>query len=204
MQELAVAQCTQRPVDIVFLLDGSERIGALNFQRAHDFIENVARRLTLARSDNENMNARLALLQYGSENEHVVVFPLTYNLTDISDSIAKIAYLDSSSNLGSAIIYAVNNLVINPRDRARGARRNAELSFVFITDGITGNKNLDEAIDSMKKQNVVPTVVALGSDVDMSVLMKIGLGDRAAIFREKDYASLSQPGFFDRFIRWIC
>ncbi|KAL8173262.1 UNVERIFIED_CONTAM: Collagen alpha-2(VI) chain [Gekko kuhli] len=150
------------------------------------------------------MNARMALLQYGSENEHVIVFPLTYNLTDISDSIAQIKYLDSSSNLGSAIIYAVNNLVINPRDRARGARRFAELSFVFITDGITGNKNLDEAIDSMKKQNVVPTVVALGSDVDMDVLLKIGLGDRAAIFREKDYASLSQPGFFDRFIRWIC
>ncbi|XP_060088126.1 collagen alpha-2(VI) chain isoform X1 [Heteronotia binoei] len=202
--ELAVAQCTQRPVDVVFLLDGSERIGELNFQRAHDFVENVARRLTLARSDTENMNARLALLQYGSENEHVIVFPLTYNLTDISDSIAQIKYLDSSSNLGSAIIYAVNNLVINPRDRARGARRNAELSFVFITDGITGNKNLDEAIDSMKKQNVVPTVVALGSDVDMDVLLKIGLGDRAAIFREKDYASLSQPGFFDRFVRWIC
>ncbi|XP_015271201.1 PREDICTED: collagen alpha-2(VI) chain [Gekko japonicus] len=202
--ELAVAQCTQRPVDVVFLLDGSERIGELNFQRAHDFVENVARRLTLARSDNENMNARMALLQYGSENEHAIVFPLTYNLTDISDSIAQIKYLDSSSNLGSAIIYAVNNLVINPRDRARGARRNAELSFVFITDGITGNKNLDEAIDSMKKQNVVPTVVALGSDVDMDVLLKIGLGDRAAIFREKDYASLSQPGFFDRFIRWIC
>ncbi|XP_054826270.1 collagen alpha-2(VI) chain isoform X1 [Eublepharis macularius] len=202
--ELAVAQCTQRPVDIVFLLDGSERIGELNFQRAHDFVENVARRLTLAKNDSENMNARMALLQYGSENEHVIVFPLTYNLTDISDSIAQIKYLDSSSNIGSAIIYAVNNLVINPRDRARGARRNAELSFVFITDGITGNKNLDEAIGSMKKQNVVPTVVALGSDVDMDVLLKIGLGDRAAIFREKDYASLSQPGFFDRFIRWIC
>nr|XP_003215251.1 PREDICTED: collagen alpha-2(VI) chain isoform X1 [Anolis carolinensis] len=202
--ELAVAQCTQRPVDVVFLLDGSERIGGLNFHKAHHFVEDVARHLTLARSNSDNMNARIALLQYGSENEHVVAFPLTYNITEISDALAQIRYLDSSSNLGSAIIYAVNNLVINPRDRQRAARRNAELSFVFITDGITGNKNLDEAIDSMKKQNVMPTVVALGSDVDMDVLHKISLGDQTAIFREKDYASLSEPGFFDRFIRWIC
>ncbi|KAH0621745.1 hypothetical protein JD844_023364 [Phrynosoma platyrhinos] len=191
--ELAVAQCTQRPVDIVFLLDGSERIGELNFHKAHHFVEDVARHLTLARSDSDNMNARIALLQYGSENEHSVAFPLTHNITHISDALAQIKYLDSSSNLGSGIIYAVNNLVINPRDRQRAARRNAELSFVFITDGVTGSRNLSEAINSMKKQNVMPTVVALGSDVDMDVLQKISLGDQSAIFREKDYTSLSQP-----------
>lgn len=69
---------------------------------------------------------------------------------------------------------------------------------------LQATKNLDEAIKSMKKQNVMSTVVALGNDVDMDVLLKISLGDRSAIFQEKDYISLSQPGFFDRFIRWIC
>uniref|UniRef100_A0A8B9ZX07 Collagen alpha-2(VI) chain n=1 Tax=Anas zonorhyncha TaxID=75864 RepID=A0A8B9ZX07_9AVES len=202
--ELAVAQCTQRPVDIVFLLDGSERIGEQNFHRAHNFVEEVARQLTLARSNNDNMNARIALLQYGSEREQDVVFPLTYNLTEISNALAQIKYLDSSSNIGSAIIHAINNIVLSPGNGQRVARRNAELSFVFITDGITGSKNLEEAVNSMKKQDVMPTVVALGSDVDMDVLLKLGLGDRAAIFREKDYDSLSQPSFFDRFIRWIC
>ncbi|XP_032548693.1 collagen alpha-2(VI) chain [Chiroxiphia lanceolata] len=202
--ELAVAQCTQRPVDIVFLLDGSERIGEQNFQSAHHFVEEVARQLTLARSSSDNMNARIALLQYGSERDQNVVFPLTYNLTEISIALAQIKYLDSSSNIGSAIIHAINNIVLSPGNGQRLARRNAELSFVFITDGITGSKNLEEAINSMKKQDVMPTVVALGSDVDMDVLLKLGLGDQAAIFREKDYDSLSQPSFFDRFIRWIC
>ncbi|XP_026563433.1 collagen alpha-2(VI) chain isoform X1 [Pseudonaja textilis] len=202
--ELSVTQCIQRPVDLVFLLDGSERIGSQNFRRAHGFIEAVAEQLPLARSDSDDMNARIALLQYGNEDEHDIVFPLTYNITDITDRLAKIKYLDSSSNIGSAIIYAVNNLVINTQDRQKAARRNAELSFVFITDGFTSNKNLEEAIDSMKKQNVMPTTVALGSDVDMDVLLKISLGDRSAIFREKDYLSLSRPDFFDRFVRWIC
>lgn len=204
LAELAVAQCTQRPVDVVFLLDGSERIGEQNFQSAHRFVEDVAQQLTLARSSSDHMNARIALLQYGSERDQNVVFPLTHNLTEISNALAQIKYLDSSSNIGSAIIHAINNIVLSPGNGQRLARRNAELSFVFITDGITGSKNLEEAINSMKKQDVMPTVVALGSDVDMDVLLKLGLGDRAAIFREKDYNSLSQPSFFDRFIRWIC
>ncbi|XP_065436660.1 collagen alpha-2(VI) chain-like, partial [Chrysemys picta bellii] len=127
--ELAVAQCTQRPVDIVFLLDGSERTGEVNFRRAHSFVEEVSHRLTLARGDNDNMNARIALLQYGRENEHVVVFPLTYNLTYISEALSKIKYLDSSANISSAILYAVNNIVTNPQVQQRAARRHAELSF---------------------------------------------------------------------------
>lgn len=167
--ELYVAQCTQRPVDIVFLLDGSERLGEQNFHKVRRFVEDVSRRLTLARRDDDPLNARMAL--------------------------------NSFSHVGTGIVHAINNVVRGARG---GARRHAELSFVFLTDGVTGNDSLEESVHSMRKQNVVPTVVAVGGDVDMDVLTKISLGDRAAIFREKDFDSLTQPSFFDRFIRWIC
>uniref|UniRef100_A0A8D0VKC4 Collagen alpha-2(VI) chain n=1 Tax=Sus scrofa TaxID=9823 RepID=A0A8D0VKC4_PIG len=180
--ELYVAQCTQRPVDIVFLLDGSERLGEQNFHKAQRFVEDVSRRLTLARRDDDPLNARVALLQFGGPREHS-------------------RYLNSFSHVGTGIVHAINQVVLGA---PAGARRHAELAFVFLTDGITGNESLEEAVHSMRKQNVVPTVVAVGSDVDADVLSKISLGDEAAVFREKDYDSLVQPGFFDRFIRWIC
>lgn len=109
--EPAVASCVQRPVDLIFLLDGSERMGLENHRRAKEFIENVARRLTLASGDSDDRNARLALLQYGSPQDQRVEFELSHNLTVISDSLARVNYMDSSSALGSAIIHAVNNLV---------------------------------------------------------------------------------------------
>lgn len=199
--ELYVAQCTQRPVDIVFLLDGSERLGEQNFYKARRFVEEVSRRLTLARRDDDPLNARMALLQYGSQNQQQVAFPLTYNVTTIHEALERTTYLNSFSHVGTGIVHAINNLVRGARG---GARRHAELSFVFLTDGVTGNDSLEESVHSMRKQNVVPTVVAVGGDVDMDVLTKISLGDRAAIFREKDFDSLAQPSFFDRFIRWIC
>ena len=110
--EPAVASCVQRPVDVVFMLDGSERMGVENHRRAKEFIENVARRLTLANGPSDERNARVALLQYGSPTEQRVEFPLTNNLTVISDSLASVHYMDSSSALGSAIIHAVNNVLI--------------------------------------------------------------------------------------------
>ncbi|XP_039612407.1 collagen alpha-2(VI) chain-like [Polypterus senegalus] len=202
--ELAVAHCTQRPVDIVFLLDGSERIGDENFRHARNFVEEVAQRLTLAKQDDDDLNARIAFLQYGGETEQQIAFSLTHNITTIMDSLSQVRYLDSSSNVGSAIIYAINNIVNQQGGRQKAVRRNAELSFVFITDGITDSKNLAEALTSLRKADAMSTVIAVGSDVDSEVLSQLALGDRAAIFREKEFALLSRPGFSDRFIRWIC
>uniref|UniRef100_A0A672I524 Collagen type VI alpha 2 chain n=1 Tax=Salarias fasciatus TaxID=181472 RepID=A0A672I524_SALFA len=200
--EPAVASCVERPVDVVFLLDGSERMGLENHRRAKEFIENVARRLLLASGPNDDRNARLALLQYGSPTEQKVEFPLSHEINVISDSLAAVNYMDSSSALGSAIIYAVNNLVF--QGNGRGARRSAEVSFVFITDGITASEQLDEGVDAMKRAGGVPTVIAMGSDTDDEVLRKITLGDTSAIFKGDSYMMLNKPAFFERFIRWIC
>lgn len=199
--ELFVAQCTQRPVDIVFLLDGSERLGERNFQQARRFVEEVAQRLTLARRDDDPLNARLALLQFGGPGEQRVAFPLTANLTAIRAALEAARYLNSFSHVGAGVVHAINHVVRGPR---APARRHAELAFVFLTDGVTGNESLAEAVHSMRKENVVPTVVAVGADVDADVLAQISLGDAGAVFREPDYDSLVRPGFFDRFIRWIC
>ncbi|XP_022610768.1 collagen alpha-2(VI) chain-like [Seriola dumerili] len=200
--EPAVATCVQRPVDLVFMLDGSERMGLENHRRAKEFIENVARRLTLANGDSDERNARVALIQYGSPTEQRVEFPLTHNLTVIADSLSRVNYMDSSSALGSAIIHAVNNVVFIKNERQ--ARRNAEVAFVFITDGITASGQLDEGITAMRRAEGVPTVIAMGTDTDEEVLQKVSLEDMSAIFRGADYNMLNKPSFFERFIRWIC
>ncbi|KAM9719028.1 collagen alpha-2(VI) chain isoform 2-T2 [Menidia menidia] len=196
--EPAVASCVQRPVEVVFLLDGSERLGLENHRRAKEFISRVSRHLVLANGPADARNARLALLQYGSPEEQRVEFALTHDLNEISKSLSAMTYLDSSSSLGSAIIRAVNNVV------TKKARINAEVSFVFISDGITSYDQLDEGVSAMKRAGGVATVISMGSDPDEEVLNKVSLGDRSAIFKGGDYTILNTDSFFDRFIRWIC
>lgn len=200
--EPAVANCIQRPVDVIFMLDGSERMGQENFQYAREFVENVARRLTLARGDNDERNTRVAFLQYADDKNHELAFQLSNNITVISDGLAKLKYLDSTSNVASGIIYAVDNIIRSSGTRL--ARRNAELSIVFITDGVTSTKNLNEGISAMRNEGGVSTVIAMGSDVDKEILTKLALGDPTAIFRGEDFSQLNKASFFDRFVRWIC
>uniref|UniRef100_A0A8C5QGG5 Collagen alpha-2(VI) chain n=1 Tax=Leptobrachium leishanense TaxID=445787 RepID=A0A8C5QGG5_9ANUR len=199
--ELAVAQCTQRPVDVVFILDASERIGQQNFQQAAAFVEEVSSRLSLARRNDDPANARVALVQYGGKDEQQIAFPLTFNQSEISGGLQRLTYYGSSSNIGDAIFFAINNIL---QSSTRGARRYAEPSFVFITDGVTGRNGLEEAVGSMRKNNVVSTLVSVGSDLDLEVLKQLSMGERSAIFREDDYSKLTKSAFMDRFVRWVC
>ncbi|XP_078117850.1 collagen alpha-2(VI) chain-like [Sander vitreus] len=197
-----VAPCVQRPVDLVFLLDGSERLGMENFRHVPEFVKEVAGRLGLAQSENDRMRARLALIEFGKENETHVAFTLTRDSSVIADGLKNLPYLESSSSVGSAIVNTIDNIL--GRENARQTRRNAEISFVFITDGITDSKNLDEAVSAMRRAQIVSTVVATRSDIDQKVLVKLAMNDENAIFKGKDFSALPRSSLFDRFIQWVC
>lgn len=200
--ELDIAACIGRPVDLVFLLDGSARLGTENFRYVHEFVQKVADTLVMARTRNDRMRARLALIEFGKENENHVAFPLTHDSAVIAGGIARLPYLDSSSAVGPAIIHAINNTL--GTGRTRTARRGAEVSFVFITDGMTNSSGLDEAVSAMRTEQIVSTVVATGSDVDQEILTKLAMNDQNAIFKGKTFSDLIRSSLFDRFIRWVC
>ncbi|XP_037645223.1 collagen alpha-2(VI) chain-like isoform X1 [Sebastes umbrosus] len=197
-----VSPCVQRPVDLVFLLDGSERLGMDNFKHVREFVQMAADRLGLAQSETDNMRARLALIEFGKENENHLAFALTHDPAVIADGIARLPYLDSSSSIGPAIIHTIDTIL--GKGNARQTRRNAEISFVFITDGVTDSNILDEAVSAMRGAQVVSTVIATRSDVDQKVLMKLVMDDQYAIFKGKDFSDLTQSSLFDRFIQWVC
>ncbi|MBN3306082.1 CO6A2 protein, partial [Amia calva] len=187
---LQVAPLVQRPVDILFLVDGSERTGAENFGSVLHFIEQVSQEIRLARKENDYKGARLAVLQYGGEQEPDVLLDFSHSETTIRSLISKAVYRDSSSVLGNAILFAVDNVVNNRNSQFRGVRKNAEVSFVFVTDGITRDQNIEEGIEAMRKANVVSSAIAVGPDVDHNILAQLVFKDKALIFHLKRYADL--------------
>lgn len=186
-------------MDLVFLLDGSERLGLSNFQHVRKFLHKVAKTLRLAQNRDDRMRARLALMEFGKEDMNHVAFELTHESAVIADGIARLPYLDSSSSVAPAINQTINN-ILGKYNKPK--KRNPEVSFVFITDGITDSSNLEEAVSAMRKAQVVSTVIAAGSDVDQDVLLKLVMNDKDAIFRVKDFSDVST--WFDRFIQWVC
>ncbi|XP_029967219.1 collagen alpha-2(VI) chain-like isoform X2 [Salarias fasciatus] len=197
-----VAQCAERPVDLVFLVDGSERLGVENHRLIGEFVQTVADRLILARSKTDRRRARIALMEFGRESENYVAFQLTHDPEVIANGLSSLRYLDSSSRVGPAIIHAIDNIL--GKGNARQTRRNAEVSFVFITDGVTDSSVLEEAVNTMRGQQVVSTVIATGSDVDQAVLQKLAMDDQDAIFKGQRFSDLVRSSLFDRFIQWVC
>ncbi|XP_024142216.1 collagen alpha-2(VI) chain isoform X2 [Oryzias melastigma] len=200
--EQYVAPCVGRPVDLVFLLDGSERLGMDNFQHIREFVQKVADRLVLAKNKNDQMWSRLALIEFGKENELRVAFNLTHNRDVVAAGITTLPYLDSSSAVGTAITYTIDHIL--GKGRSRKTRRGAEISFVFITDGITDSSSLDEAVSAMRREQIISTVIATGSDVDNDILHKLVMNDQEAIFKGEKLSDMLQPSLFDRFIQWVC
>lgn len=187
---------------MVFLLDGSERFGEKNFLLVREFVQKVADSLGLAKSRADRKRARLALMEFGKESENRVAFDLTHDPASIVNGLTALQYLDSSSNVTSGIFHAIYNIL--SRGNVQQTRRNAEVSFIFITDGVTDSINLDAAVKTMHRHQVVSTVIATGSDIDQDVLRKLAMGDQQAIFRGERFSDFLKSSLFDRFIRWVC
>ncbi|KAJ8394662.1 hypothetical protein AAFF_G00044650 [Aldrovandia affinis] len=175
--DLKVAPLVQRPVDILFFVDGSERTGPKTSK------------------ENDYKGARFAVLQFGGESPPEVLLDFTHSRNSISYMVSRAVYRDSSTALGEAIIFACDNLVNNRSGRYKGARQNAERSFVFITDGVTGDRNFKEGIAAMRKANVVSTAIAVGTDIDRERLMQLVFKDRPLIFNLMHYKDLATYQF---------
>ncbi|KAI1894227.1 hypothetical protein AGOR_G00113650 [Albula goreensis] len=188
--DLKVAPLVQRPVDILFFVDGSERTGARNFIRILRFIEMLSYEIPLSAKENDYKGARFAVLQYGGENPPEVLLDFSHSQSSISAIASRAVYRDSSSVLGEAIIFATDNLVNNRGGTYKGVRQIAERSFVFVTDGVTSDNHFEEGIAAMRKANVVSTAITAGSDIDRERLMQLVFKDRALIFNFKHYKDL--------------
>ncbi|KAM8967899.1 collagen alpha-2(VI) chain-like [Pelodytes ibericus] len=199
-QATSLGPLVGRPVDIVFLVDGSERTGKENFVRVLSFIKHISQELKLATHDKDLQGARIAIMQYGGEDEQNVLLGFTYNLTSFQTLPSRAVYYETSSHVGTAILYAIKNIV---QSRSGGARRNAEISFVFMTDGMSNNKNLAQGLDLIRANNIVTCAIAVGSDVNSEKLAQLALRETASIFLLKHHEQLFTTQFVRHIVQWL-
>uniref|UniRef100_UPI00358F8592 collagen alpha-2(VI) chain isoform X2 n=2 Tax=Myxine glutinosa TaxID=7769 RepID=UPI00358F8592 len=213
--ELVVAPCMQRPVDAIFLLDGSERTGARNFKQMLRFVGRASDDLLSSSADSTFLaeaGARVAIVQYGGTDEQHLELGFTGSRTDVHEALGKITYLDSAHSLVDAITYVLKNVVEPGRgDVSNGARRSAEVSFVFVTSsGSLGLANPEEkraieaALGSLRERDVATSVVTIGPHVDKESLSVLTFKERGAIFHVKTYEELFSSRFLKRFVTWVC
>ncbi|XP_016122808.1 collagen alpha-1(VI) chain-like [Sinocyclocheilus grahami] len=105
-------ECKCGPLDIAFIVDSSESIGASNFAIAKDFIVTVMDRLKLRQfGANES---RIGVVQYSGANAQEVVQlgdPNIKTLTDLKQAVKDLRWLAEATYTGEALQYSLNNLI---------------------------------------------------------------------------------------------
>lgn len=112
MKMCSCCECKCGPLDIAFILDSSESIGASNFAIAKDFIVTVMDRLKLRQfGANES---RIGVVQYSGANAQEVVQlgdPNIKTLTDLKQAVKDLRWLAEATYTGEALLYSLNNMI---------------------------------------------------------------------------------------------
>ncbi|XP_061082269.1 collagen alpha-1(VI) chain-like [Conger conger] len=119
------------PLDIVFVVDSSESIGAQNFALAKDFILTVIDRLMKDQQVRFGANeSRVGVVQYSGENAQEVVRLGDKNITnlvELKQAVKDFRWLAEATYTGEALQFSLTNLI---------SRIKAENSIVLVlTDG---------------------------------------------------------------------
>uniref|UniRef100_A0A8C2GZY0 Collagen, type VI, alpha 1 n=1 Tax=Cyprinus carpio TaxID=7962 RepID=A0A8C2GZY0_CYPCA len=105
-------ECKCGPLDIAFIVDSSESIGASNFAIAKEFIVTVMDRLKLRQfGANES---RIGVVQYSGANAQEVVQlgdPNIKTLTDLKQAVKELRWLAEATYTGEALQYSLNNMI---------------------------------------------------------------------------------------------
>ena len=116
--------CSQSPMDLVFVVDGSGSVAADNFEKQIDFVKAVVSNMTVSEDQ-----TRIAMVQFSSFPETEFGF-----LTDedqLLDKLDNVTQLIGGTNTGAAITYAYDNIIIGNQ------REGARICVLVLTDGFS-------------------------------------------------------------------
>lgn len=146
-------------MDVAFLVDTSEGVSNLNFQREKNFIKTLVRSFTIS----SNLS-RVGIISYGDKSEITVNFSDQQTTDGLIKRVDSIPFLGGGPQIDQALEMAAAEL-FSPAGPARAA---VPRTVVIVTDcekdPTAGPSRLDEAVDLLRKDGVKVFVVAVGCE----------------------------------------
>ncbi|XP_074126927.1 collagen alpha-4(VI) chain-like isoform X2 [Sminthopsis crassicaudata] len=117
--------CKDMKADILFLVDGSERVRFKDFDKMKEFVKQMVNR-----SDIGSDKVRIGLLQFSSVPQEEFQLDTHFSKTDILGAISDMVQMKEDTLLGSALSFASSYF-----DRPKGGRPNVPQYLILIIDG---------------------------------------------------------------------
>ncbi|CAL8346763.1 unnamed protein product [Merluccius merluccius] len=121
MKLCSCCECKCGPLDLAFIVDSSESIGASNFALAKDFIITVIDRLMKDQQIKFGFNeSRIGVVQYsGSQAQEAVQLDGQKTLTQLKQEVRDLPWLAEATYTGEALQYSLEHMIKNMKRENR-------------------------------------------------------------------------------------
>ena len=164
---ICIAECGQKPADILFVLDSSDSEGPDNFQTMLTFVRNFALQFPIG-----PQNVQFSVVTFSSDISPQFYFNTYQTRNQVIHAIRGTKYLGTGTNTSEALKFAREES-FKPE---HGARANASKIVIVITDG----HSVDQASTSKEAtllHNIAEVfAIGIGPDVDRRELQNIASG----------------------------
>jgi len=157
--------CPLKPVDVIFVLDGSGSVGTENFRRQLAFVSNFTSQFEIGPN-----TARLAVVTYGTNVTDHFFLDSFLTKSTLMSHIGSIHYPDGETSTHLALQF-VENTILSPAND----NRNVTKIVIVLTDG-RSTEPQSTAMNAIALKNnsmVEVTAIGIGKDVDPAELRTI-------------------------------
>ncbi|XP_021367855.1 collagen alpha-3(VI) chain-like isoform X2 [Mizuhopecten yessoensis] len=158
--------CNVTQADIVFLLDASNSLGQVNFDRQIQFVLDVVNALDIGPD-----NTQVAITTYQTVIHNVFQLNTYPNKIDMENEIRKIQFKPGNTFTDKALKYA-REVMFQP---ASGDRPDVRDVLILMTDGQSSDRNgtLNQAEEIHNKTQIDVITIGVGNAIDNAELLAI-------------------------------
>lgn len=184
--------CDKKPIDVVFLVDGSESITRSDFNLSLQWVLSTIKKLKPGEREG---GLQVSLVQFSSTYETHLQEDLTDDFTSqFENRVLNINKLSSGTDTYGALNYV--NTVVFPETRSKTFK-----FLITLTDGDPENRddiNVDQVIANAQQNFNVMLAVGVGNKIGQDVLRR--LTHNAEPIDVVDFATLQDDIIFDRIL----
>ncbi|GAB5576857.1 collagen alpha-4(VI) chain-like isoform X1 [Prionailurus iriomotensis] len=169
--------CKNRQADIIFLIDGSESISAINFEKMKGFMMRMVNHANIGADE-----IQIGLLQFSSTPQEEFRLNQYSSKVDIHRAISDVQQMNHGTYTGKALTFTLPFF-----DSPRGGRPSVHQYLIVITDGVAQD-NVAIPAKALRDRNIIIFAIGVGA-AKSAQLLEI-TNDPQKVYYEENFESL--------------
>uniref|UniRef100_A0A8C9F4W6 Matrilin 2 n=1 Tax=Pavo cristatus TaxID=9049 RepID=A0A8C9F4W6_PAVCR len=176
-------RCTEGPVDLVFVIDGSKSLGEDNFEIVKQFVSGILDTLEISPKA-----ARVGLLQYSSEVRTEFTLRRFSTAKDMKKAVSQMKYMGRGSMTGLALRQMFERS-FTETEGARPLSANIPRISIVFTDG-RAQDEVSEWAARAKRSGIIIYAIGIGKAIEEELLEIASEPSYKHLFYAEDFTAM--------------